>query len=146
MPSSQSTDVKSTDLATTQSQLACAIWLANYKRVPVPPEVKMSRKAWWRWMNVTITEIDKQDAHAAHYDFDLIVDVDNPASVVGALKYITEADKKDEIDEAIRLIVFAKCHPDEAQDQLELSDRKMKIVLQRISDEYTEFEIDWGPG
>jgi hypothetical protein len=144
MAPSRQTQGRQPDNPTTPNQLASAIWLAGYKRVALPPEVVGSNRAWWHWINATITRIDREDAHAARQDFRLEVDLDNPLSVIGALKYAQEVEKNDLIKQVVWLIVEEKVHPYTAQEILDLSESQLNRVLQIIAINHPDFEIDWG--
>jgi hypothetical protein len=141
MPNKRTKPVE--DYPPTAEQWQISEWLASHKRIPLPPECKQSRLEWWRWLNSQITQIDREDARAASIDFGLALDLENPVSIIGALKYSTIADQSDKLDLAKKSIL-AGVHPYTAQENYWLSDKELTHVTKDIELRHPEFEIDWG--
>jgi hypothetical protein len=115
------------DFPATDEQWRISEWLAAYKGIPLPPECKQSRLQWWRWLQSQITQFDRQDAHAAAVDFSLEVDLADPVSIIGALKYATIADESNKFYRAKQSILTG-IHPYTAQDEHSLTDEELDNV------------------
>jgi hypothetical protein len=131
------------DHPTTDEQWRISEWFAAYKGIPLPPECKRSRLQWWRWLQSQIIQIDRQDAHAASVDFGLELDLTDPVSIIGALKYATIADQRNKFDRAKQSILTG-IHPYTVQDEYSLTDKELDNVTKNIELNNPEFEIDWG--
>jgi hypothetical protein len=123
--------------------LELAEWLATRKRIPLPLECKQSRLQWWWWLNSLITRIDREDARAAQVDFRLELDLTDPVSIIGALKYAAKANESNKFDDAKRLILMG-AHPLIAQDECALTNDELDEITKDVELNNPEFQIDWG--
>jgi hypothetical protein len=130
------------DRLPTEKQRALAAWFAEYKGVQLPDAARWSRKAWWRWISGQVNRIDREDAREAQIDFHLRLDLTDPVSVVGALKFRDTVAKTCVIDQAVQHILNG-LHPYEVQDQLGLTHAQIDEAARRVEVRH-EFEIDWG--
>lgn len=126
-------------------QMTVALWLAKYKKYKnhePPRKVMTSNRHWWKWINATLTKIDYEDAHAASRDFErLYVELDDPISVIGALKYRVEATPPSLEEEAISMLLGG-IHPFTVEDNLMLSQKQLDEAVRKV--ELDGYEIEWG--
>jgi|GEM_PF-3430104 len=126
-------------------QITVALWFAKYKKCKnnePPRKVLTSNRHWWKWIKETLTRIDYEDAHAAERDFkNLIVDLDDPINVIGALRYRQTATIPSPEEEATAMLL-AGIHPFTVEDNLMLSQNQLDEIVKKV--ELSGYEIEWG--
>jgi len=81
--------------APSSKQLRLAEFLANYKGIELPQKCRESWKAWWGWINDTITHVDREDAQEARTDFQIWWNLGNPIEVIRALMFLDKVRRGD---------------------------------------------------
>ena len=115
--------------------------MADYKNEELPPRVRVSNQYWRACVNRTLTGIDYEDAHAADRDFEnLHVDLSDPISVIGALKYCQKVDAIPIEARAVEMLEKG-IHPYTVEAQLMLTERQLSEAVKKV--EISGFEIDW---
>lgn len=133
--------MESDDRPVTDAQLEVAQWFANYRGLSIPNRVKKSNNALFGWLVAKLDRIDTDMANEARIDWGLDVDLRDPFSVIGALKYrqvATEPPIEDEILKQLR----AGIHPVDVADDLGVTEQQVYVLCKTL--EASGFEIDWG--
>lgn len=70
-----------------EKQIGAAETLAAIKGLDIPEGVRTDRRQWWGWINQNIDRRDQDIANTMRADFGIDCDLNNPISVIGALRY-----------------------------------------------------------
>jgi len=125
----------------TEKQTSLAEWFSDFRELPLPDAVLKSKREWWKWLSHSVSRIDREDAKEALIDYGIKVDFDDPASIIGAVKYGDIA-RRTPLVEQMEELLKRGCHPYLVQDQFLVDDDLLYETVRRV--ELSGYEIDWG--
>jgi hypothetical protein len=120
-----------------EKQFDNARWLAAYKNIKLPANCRSDQRACWRWIHEHLNRIDREDARSMQVDFKRFdLDMDNPFSVIGALKYRgkvldTEAEEEQHNIRRSHKMLKAGSDPFSIADRLDVTDAWMHERVRR---------------
>ena len=125
-----------------------ARWLAAYKNIKLPANCRSDQRACWRWPNKNLNRVDRDDARCMQVDFKRFdLDMDNPFSVIGALKYRgrvldTEAEEEQHSIRRSHDLLKAGSDPFSIADCLDVTDEWMRARVREVDSE--GFHVEGG--